>query len=45
MRTKMDLLEAMVMLLASAQGLIELTDDDKAFISMVLRYHAIKEET
>lgn len=43
MRTKMDLLEAMVMLLASEQGIIELSETDRQFISRALGGHALKE--
>lgn len=43
MRTKMDLLEAIVLLLASEQDIIELSDEDRQSISRALGGHALKE--
>ena len=41
--TKMELLEAVALLLAAQQGLIDLTDDDKVLIGKALGNHTLKE--
>jgi len=43
MITKMDLLEAIALLMAADQGIIELTEADKILIGKALGNHALKD--